>query len=212
MKRKDRLYTVNKWNKPAFMPDENLFVDGGNTWTKLALNTPQGAFMASQGFDPTEAYKNSKNAFGLSKINNPFSKGNLSSGVGAGLLSAGAGMIGGLAGNAISGRLQSGAGSAISSLGSTVGGAISTVNPLLGTAVNVGSQLLGGLANRAFGSKLNEENIQEVKENNTNTRSSANGLAGATSSADFLSNAGNVDMGFDFNKSFIGERCESKSV
>lgn len=30
--KKNKLYTVNRWNKPAFMPEENLFLGGGGFW------------------------------------------------------------------------------------------------------------------------------------------------------------------------------------
>ena len=43
MRKKDKLYTVNKFNRPAFMPkEENLFYDGGlsnQAWDKLASKT-----------------------------------------------------------------------------------------------------------------------------------------------------------------------------
>jgi hypothetical protein len=33
--KKNKLYTVNRWNRPAFMPEENLFAIGGVQTTGL---------------------------------------------------------------------------------------------------------------------------------------------------------------------------------
>ena len=144
--------------------------------------------MALQGLDPGEVYSKTKNWLGLTKADNPFSKGNLAGGIGAmaktpiggSLLSAGAGAIGGLAGGLIGGGLHSGAGDAIGSIGSTVGSAVGAVNPLLGAAVSVGSQILGGVTNAAFGTKVDEAKLNAVKE-------------GTSQLNDFTSNASSFD-------------------
>ena len=39
--KKNKLYTVNRWNRPAFMPEGNLFPDGGLFNTNLS--SPQMA-------------------------------------------------------------------------------------------------------------------------------------------------------------------------
>ena len=103
-----------------------------------------------------------------------FSKEGLKNGIKAGAaagISAGAGIVGGLANSAISGGLESGAGSAISGIGSQVGSAVGAVNPLLGAAVSVGSQVLGGVTNALFGEKVNQAKLKAANESMSSLRS-----------------------------------------
>lgn len=163
--RRNKLYTVNQWNR-------NFFDWGGLAAADKAANP----WNYADGLDTTQQYMQSKNAFGISKADNPFSKGNLSSafskegignamkGAAGSLITAGAGAVGSLAGNAISGGLESGAGNAIGSIGSTVGSAVGAVNPVLGAAVSVGSQLVGGFVNRAFGTKVDQAKLNAANE------------------------------------------------
>ena len=201
MTKKNKLYTVTRFNKPMFMGDresQNIF-DG---FLDSKLNAQHGGALlaadrlasAQFGANYGEAgntlsdYMNSTNALGISKADNPFSKMNLKGGLGAmantpiggSLVSGIAGAVGGLANNAISGGLESGAGSAISNIGSTVGSAVGAVNPILGAAVGVGSQLVGGLVNRAFGTKVDQEKLNNVNANINSLNS-------------FTSNAGSFD-------------------
>lgn len=84
------------------------------------------------------------------------------------LSGVGGSLVGSIGGSLIGGGLQSGAGSAISSIGSTVGGAVGAVNPLLGGIITAGSGIVGGLTNRMFGSKLNQQKISDIQsQNNT---------------------------------------------
>lgn len=111
-------------------------------------------------------------------------------------------VVGQVGGNLIGGGLSSGAGNAIGSIGSTVGSAISSVNPLLGGIVSVGSGLIGGLTNRMFGSKLNQENINQVKGNISSTANasfggSADDLMSQLSGASMLGNINRSDIGKD---------------
>lgn len=142
--------------------------------------------------------------FNISKQNNPFSKGNIGgtlTGIGNSVLSA----TGPLISNAISGGLESTAGNTIDTVGSAIGDGIGMVNPLAGMAVKAGSKIIGGLTNRAFGSKLNQNNINAVKANISNMRSSGNVLSTSSSNADLLNNWGSVDLGFDFSNGYIGK-------
>ena len=148
---------------------------------------------------PINLYPNGGNL--LDSLKNPFSGQNLidiaKGGIGA--LGSAVGQVGG---NLISGGLQSGAGNTIGSIGSTVGSAISTVNPLVGGIVSVGSGLIGGLTNRMFGSKLNQENINQVKGNisstaNTSFGGSADDLMSQLSGASMLGNINRSDIGKD---------------
>lgn len=116
-----------------------------------------------------------------------------------GVLGSLAGQVGG---NLIGGGLQSKAGNAIGSIGSTIGSAISTVNPLLGGIVSVGSGLIGGLTNKMFGSKLNQENINNVKGNisstaNTSFGGTSDDLMNQLSESSMIGNINRKDIGKD---------------
>lgn len=140
------------------------------------------------------------NGNGLS-LKNTFSGQNLTDIAKSGIGALGS-VVGQVGGNLIGGGLSSGAGNAIGSIGSTVGSAISSVNPLLGGIVSVGSGLIGGLTNRMFGSKLNQENINQVKGNisstaNTSFGGSADDLMSQLSGASMLGSINRSDIGKD---------------
>ena len=140
------------------------------------------------------------NGNGLS-LKNTFSGQNLTD-IAKGGIGALGSVLGQAGGNLIGGGLQSGAGNAIGSVGSTIGSAISTVNPLLGGIVSIGSGLVGGLTNRMFGSKLNQENINQVKGNisstaNTSFGGSADDLMSQLSDASMVGNINRSDIGKD---------------
>lgn len=170
MRKKNKLYTANRWNQPLFAG--NIFEDGGNLlgFDRVASKA-YGANYGNDGYTLND-YMSSKNAFGISKADNPFSKGNLNnvfSSAGAGsLLKGAAGAIGSAVGNIggklISGGLNSGAGSAISNVGGAVGGALGTVNPLLGGVVSAASGIIGGGVNALFGTKVNQERLNAANE------------------------------------------------
>lgn len=154
----------------------NLYPDGGNLLDSLT------------------------NGNGLS-LKNTFSGQNLID-IAKGGIGALGSVVGQVGGNLIGGGLQSGAGNTIGSIGSTVGSAISSVNPLLGGIVSVGSGLIGGLTNRMFGSKLNQENINQVKGNisstaNTSFGGSADDLMSQLSGASMLGSINRSDIGKD---------------
>ena len=175
MAKKDKLYTVNRFNKSMFVPKENVFDEGGTKWGGTGASWDKAAAGAGTTF--TDDYMKSTNAFGISKEDNPFSKGNLmgtfskeglgnlAKGAAGGIISGLAGTVGKFANKAISGGLHSGAGSAISSVGSTVGSAVGAINPVAGAIVSVGSQLIGGLTNRAFGTKVDQAKLNAVNAN-----------------------------------------------
>lgn len=91
---------------------------------------------------------------------------NMSSGMQSGL-SAATDMLSSAAGNAISGGLQSGAGNYIGGL-SKVAAAIPGPWGMVSSA---GLNVLGGLTNRAFGSKLNQQEISNINANTSALRS-----------------------------------------
>lgn len=154
----------------------NLYPDGGNLLDSLT------------------------NDNGLS-LKNTFSGQNLTN-IAKGGIGALGSVVGQVGGNLIGGGLSSGAGNTIGSIGSIVGSAISSVNPLLGGIVSVGSGLVGGLTNKMFGSKLNQENINQVKGNisstaNTSFGGSADDLMSQLSGASMLGNINRSDIGKD---------------
>lgn len=174
MRKKDKLYTIKQ--------SINLYPNGGDIEKNTTL---------------LDSLTNG-NGFSLKNI---FSGQNLTD-IAKGGIGALGSIVGQVEGNLIGGGLQSGAGNTISSIGSTVGSAISTVNPLVGGMVSVGSGLIGGLTNRMFGSKLNQENINQVKGNisstaNTSFGGSADDLMSQLSGASMLGNINRSDIGKD---------------
>lgn len=174
MRKKDKLYTIKQ--------SINLYPNGGDIEKNTTL------------------LDSLTNGNGLS-LKNTFSGQNLTD-IAKGGIGALGSVVGQVGGNLIDGGLFSGAGNTISSIGSTVGSAISTVNPLVGGMVSVGSGLIGGLTNRMFGSKLNQENINQVKGNisstaNTSFGGSADDLMSQLSGASMLGNINRSDIGKD---------------
>lgn len=174
MRKKDKLYTIKQ---PI-----NLYPNGGDIEKNTTL------------------LDSLTNGNGLS-LKNTFSDQNLTD-IAKGSMGALGSVLGQAGGNLIGGGLQSGAGNAIGSIGSTIGSAISTVNPLLGGMVSMGSGLVGGLTNRMFGSKLNQENINQVKGNisstaNTSFGGSADDLMSQLSDASMLGNINRSNIGKD---------------
>lgn len=174
MRKKDKLYTIKQ---PI-----NLYPNGGDIEKNTTL---LDSLTNGNGFS----------------LKNTFSGQNLTD-IAKGGIGALGSIVGQVGGNLIDGGLQSGAGNTISSIGSTVGSAISTVNPLVGGMVSVGSGLIGGLTNRMFGSKLNQENINQVKGNisstaNTYFGGSADDLMSQLSGASMLGNINRSDIGKD---------------
>lgn len=174
MRKKDKLYTIKQ--------SINLYPNGGDIEKNTTL---LDSLTNGNGFS----------------LKNTFSGQNLTD-IAKGSIGALGSIVGQVGGNLIDGGLQSGAGNTISSIGSTVGSAISTVNPLVGGMVSVGSGLIGGLTNRMFGSKLNQENINQVKGNisstaNTSFSGSADDLMSQLSGASMLGNINRSDIGKD---------------
>lgn len=174
MRKKDKLYTIKQ--------SINLYPNGGDIEKNTTL---LDSLTNGNGFS----------------LKNTFSGQNLTD-IAKGSIEALSSIVGQVGGNLIGGGLQSGAGNTIGSIGSTVGSAISTVNPLVGGMVSVGSGLIGGLTNRMFGSKLNQENINQVKGNisstaNTSFGGSADDLMSQLSGASMLGNINRSDIGKD---------------
>lgn len=172
MRKKDKLYTIKQ---PI-----NLYDEGGNTKESTLLN----ALTNDNGFDLSKLFTNTNIGTMAKK--------------GLGTIGTAVGQIGG---GLIGGGLQSGAGNTISNIGDSLGGLVSTVNPLVGGIISAGTGLIGGLTNRAFGTKLNQENINQVKGNISNTANISFG--GDTDS--LMSQLSGTSMLGDINRSDIGK-------
>lgn len=159
-------------------------------------------FNAPNYYDWGDDFKNALGGIKPFDLKGTFSGGNVAGMLKGGLASGIGSTIGNIAGGAISGGLESGAGNAISNIGGTIGGAVSAVNPVLGGIISAGSGILGGAANALFGSKLNQEKINEIEGSNKGM----NTLMVDSSSADAIENQWlNQDFGSDFSKSDIGK-------
>lgn len=123
--------------------------------------------------------------------------GNMSSGM-SGALKAGASMLGGVAGGAIGGGLQSGAGNVISGLGDVA----SAIPGPWGAIAGAGLKVVGGLTNRAFGSKMNKENINKVNDN-INQLKNFNSNAGTFD--ELTSTMSSMPVAMGFGNKFIGK-------
>lgn len=134
-------------------------------------------------------------------LNGTFSGANVAGMLKGGLASGLGNTVGKLGSNLVSGGLESGAGNAVSGIGSTIGGAIGTVNPVLGGIVSAGTGILGGVTNALFGSKLNQERINDIESGIGNL----NNLQVDDSSTDtLLDQFGNTSFGQSFSRKDIG--------
>lgn len=172
MRKKDKLYTIKQ---PI-----NIYSNGGDTKESTLLDI----LTNNNGFS----------------LGNTFSKANLGSMAKSSLGSIGT-AVGQIGGGLIGGGLQSGAGNTISNIGSSLGGLVSTVNPLVGGIISAGTGLIGGLTNRMFGSKLNKENINQVKGNISSTANTSFG----GNADDLMSQLSNASMLGDINRRDIGK-------
>lgn len=133
-------------------------------------------------------------------LGDTFSKDNLGNMAKSSLGSIGT-AVGQIGGGLIGGGLQSGAGSTISNIGGSLGNLVSTINPLVGGIISAGTGLIGGLTNRMFGSKLNQENINQVKGNISSTANTSFG----GNADDLMSQLSDASMLGDINRSDIGK-------
>lgn len=161
MMKRNRLYTVNSWNKPAFMygSSMNMFPDGGSlasygyalkTPETISINAPSPASSGGGGIAGTLG--------GLVGGGGSIG-GALKGAVGAmggisGIGSAVGGAIGGLIGNGY----QSGVGNALGAVGKMA----SVIPGPWGAAISGGLQVLGGGVNALFGSKVDAVRLGEA--------------------------------------------------
>lgn len=150
MKKKNKLYTANKWNQSLFV--NNVFDEGGG----IDIQGIGGSVLG----DPTKidlgkisAMKTPSQGLGLGISN--IAK----SGIGI------AGNVVGAVGNKlISGGLNSSVGNGIANIGGAIGGAVSTINPVVGGIVSAASGIIGGGVNALFGTKVNQAKLNAANE------------------------------------------------
>ena len=173
-------------------------------WDRLASNA-YGANYGDAGFT-IDDYMNSKNAFGISKKNNPFSKGNIK------------GTIGGMASmleNIPTGErrgifdtldpLHHLAGGRESKVGNAVGDAGVGIFKMGAQSGNGALMLAGGIAkgigsliNAGWGIKENKANIAAIDANTSAARSAGAQLGSATNNNQILAASGNMVSGLGF--------------
>ena len=119
-------------------------------------------------------------------------------GFGSGALNGAMSAVGGAVGGAIGGGLESKAGSVIGGLSNIA----SAIPGPWGAAASAGLKVVSGLVNRAFGSKLNEENIAAVE----GTTNKLNSFQSDASSFDTLADTwGSTALGTNFSDDYIGK-------
>ena len=160
MRKKNKLYTANKWNQPLFMQD-NLFDLGGGMDLSSATNgiDVTGGGITGLG-NPAKINMGQINTMKTPSLGISKGLGNMAK---MGISAAGS-AVGAIGNKLISGGLSSGAGNAISSIGGTVGGAISAVNPVVGGIVSAASGIIGGGVNALFGMKTDQKKLNAANE------------------------------------------------
>ena len=158
MKKKNKLYTANKWNQPLFA--QGIDREHQNIFDGLLSSSIQSIGTTSILGNPTK--------IDLGKIGAMKTP---SQGLGLGIgniAKSGIGAIGGIVGavgnKLISGGLSSGVGNGIANIGGTVGGSISTINPVVGGIVSAASGIIGGGVNALFGTKVNQAKLNAANE------------------------------------------------
>ena len=123
---------------------------------------------------------------------------NMSGACNSGALSGAISAAGSIAGQGISGGLSSGAGNAMQGLGSIA----SAIPGPWGAVAGAGLNIVGGLVNKAFGSQINEQAVQEAKAANmqqSNMQFAASNMADLLDQSNFglLGNIKRSDIGKD---------------
>ena len=171
MRKRNKLYKVNKWNQSLFatgVDREHQNIFDGLDFSYLN-NTPNMGSLISKTVDPSKITSSEMSSWLPKQVDVPVGKGGLLSKLGGAgkvgnVVGALGDVVGGAANKIISGGLSSGAGNAVSGIGSAVGSAISTVNPLIGGAVKIGTGIIGGGINALWGMKTDQKKLQAANE------------------------------------------------
>ena len=189
MRKKDKLYTANRWNQPLFMQEknENLFELGGPQTTNLAVNNGgynfsgySADFNVGKGLDFNAGKAIQTGGTGVGKPG-------INAGTAASAVSAVANVLNSAGGSSLLGGGYStgGVGSGIATVGSMIGAGLSLVpgvGTLAGPLIALGSTVLGGLYDRGFGMKTDQKRLGEAK----SSLSSLNNFNGNVESYDEL--------------------------
>lgn len=166
MRKRNKLYKVNKWNQPLFATEvdrehQNIF--DGLDFSYLN-NVDAGSFGSlNKTIDPSKITSSQMSSWLPKHVDVPVGKLGGAGKIGN-VVGALGDVVGGAANRIISGGLNSGAGNTVSGIGSAVGSAISTVNPLIGGAVKIGTGIIGGGINALFGMKTDQKKLQAANE------------------------------------------------
>ena len=158
MRKRNKLYKVNKWNQPLFatgVDREHQNIFDGLDFSYLNNTPNMGSLTKIQEPQLTSSLPK--------HIDMPTPKGG---GIGdaGNIIGALGSVVGGIGNRVISGGLSSGAGNVVSGIGGAVGGALSTVNPLVGGIVSAASGVVGGGINALFGMKTDQKKLQAANE------------------------------------------------
>lgn len=166
MRKRNKLYRVNKWNQPLFAQGidrehQNIF-DGLDF---SYLNNVDAGSLGSlnKTTDPSKITSSEMSSWLPKQVDVPVGKVGGTGKIGN-VVGALGGVVGGAANKIISGGLSSGAGNAVSSIGNTVGSAISTINPVVGGIVSAASGIIGGGINALWGMKTDQKKLRAANE------------------------------------------------
>lgn len=178
MKKKNKLYTANKWNQPLFA--QGIDRVHQNVFDGLLSSSIQNIGTTSVLGNPTKIDVGKIKAMPTPSQGLGLGIGNIAkSGIGAV-----GGAVGTIGNKLISGGLSSGAGNAISNIGGTIGSAVSAINPVVGGIVSAASGIIGGGVNALFGMKTDQKKLNAANEgtnylnNFTSNASSFDGIQG----------------------------------
>ena len=158
--RKNRLYTVNKYNKPMFQGDrlyQNIFDGEDTSFLQTAKTAYTGGDYGVGGYSSTNTGTSGGNSFSSSfksAIGNTFSTSGIGSALGSSLTGGLASAVGGTIGGLISNGYSSTAGSVVDKVGDLVG-----MIPGFGTIAGAGLKVLSGGINALFGSKVDQAKL-----------------------------------------------------
>lgn len=158
MKKKNKLYTANKWNQPLFA--QGIDRVHQNVFDGLLSSSIQNIGTTSVLGNPTKIDVGKIKAMPTPSQGLGLGIGNIAkSGIGAV-----GGAVGTIGNKLISGGLSSGAGNAISNIGGTIGSAVSAINPVVGGIVSAASGIIGGGVNALFGMKTDQKKLNAANE------------------------------------------------
>lgn len=211
MRKKDKLYTVNKYNKRLFGIGGytlNSDYDKGINFGGISFPSTSPSCNVTQstisGLDSKDLKPLEDVPVSSSKSNSSFNFGGMGMAAASAIGDIPTGDPRGMWDTAdplfhLAGGRESAVGNAMSDVGVGLTKAgLSSGQPWLALAGGI-TKGLGSLVNAAFGIKENKENTDFVKKNTSAATSMGNVLASASSNEDLISNAGKLVEGSGFN-------------